>query len=138
MTAPAATVTAGAPLPTRIKLANGFGSIAFGVKDNGFSVFLLIFYNQALGMEAWLVSLALVIALVVDAFVDPLLGNLSDRTYTRWGRRLPWLYLAAIPLGIAWYVLCRRSTGRRASPCCLAWRSSFACCCRPVRCLRSR
>ena len=105
MTAPAATVTAGAPLPTRIKLANGFGSIAFGVKDNGFSVFLLIFYNQALGMEAWLVSLALVIALVVDAFVDPLLGNLSDRTYTRWGRRLPWLYLAAIPLGIAWYVL---------------------------------
>ena len=101
MTAPART----GPLPTRIKLANGFGSIAFGVKDNGFSVFLLIFYNQALGMEAWLVSLALVIALVVDAFVDPLLGNLSDRTYTRWGRRLPWLYAAPIPLGIAWYVL---------------------------------
>ncbi|WP_374408226.1 MFS transporter [Pelagerythrobacter sp.] len=93
------------PLPMRVKLANGIGSIAFGVKDNGFSVFLLIFYNQALGMEAWLVSLALVIALVVDAFVDPLLGNLSDRTYTRWGRRLPWLYLAAVPLGIAWYVL---------------------------------
>ena len=93
------------PLPQRIKLANGFGSVAFGVKDNGFSVFLLTFYNLVLGMEAWLVSLALVIALVVDAFVDPLLGNLSDRTYTRWGRRLPWLYLAPIPLGIAWYVL---------------------------------
>lgn len=101
MTAPAHT----GPLPLRIKLANGFGSIAFGVKDNGFSVFLLTFYNLVLGMEAWLVSLALVIALVVDAFVDPLLGNLSDRTYTRWGRRLPWLYLAPIPLGIAWYVL---------------------------------
>ena len=56
-------------------------------------------------MEAWLVSLALVIALVVDAFVDPLLGNLSDRTYTRWGRRLPWLYAAPLPLAIAWYML---------------------------------
>lgn len=93
------------PLPMRIKLANGFGSVAFGVKDNGFSVFLLTFYNLVLGMEAWLVSLALVTALIVDAFVDPLLGNLSDRTYTRWGRRLPWLYAAPIPLGIAWYIL---------------------------------
>ncbi|WP_338447424.1 MFS transporter [Pelagerythrobacter marensis] len=93
------------PLPLRIKLANGFGAIAFGVKDNGFSVFLLTFYNLVLGMEAWLVSLALVLALIIDAFVDPVLGNLSDRTYTRWGRRLPWLYIAPIPLGIAWYVL---------------------------------
>ncbi|MFN4113945.1 MAG: MFS transporter [Sphingomonadaceae bacterium] len=93
------------PLPMRIKLFNGSGSVAFGIKDNGFSVFLLTYYNQVLGMEAWLVSLALVIALVVDAFVDPFLGNLSDRTYTRWGRRLPWLYAAPIPLAFAWYFM---------------------------------
>ena len=93
------------PLPLRIKLFNGSGSVAFGIKDNGFSVFLLIFYNQVLGMEAWLVSLALVIALVVDAFIDPFLGNLSDRTYTKWGRRLPWLYVAPIPLAFVWYFL---------------------------------
>lgn len=93
------------PLPTRIKLFNGSGSVAFGIKDNGFSVFLLTYYNQVLGMEAWLVSLALVIALLVDAFVDPLLGNLSDRTYTAWGRRLPWLYAAPIPLAIMWYLM---------------------------------
>ncbi len=93
------------PLPTRIKLFNGSGSVAFGIKDNGFSVFLLTYYNQVLGMEAWLVSLALVIALVVDAFIDPLLGNLSDRTYTAWGRRLPWLYAAPIPLAFVWYFM---------------------------------
>ena len=93
------------PLPLRIKLFNGSGSVAFGIKDNGFSVFLLTYYNQVLGMEAWLVSLALVIALVVDALVDPFLGNLSDRTYTRWGRRLPWLYAAPIPLAFAWYFM---------------------------------
>ena len=89
------------PLPMRIKLFNGAGSVAFGIKDNGFSVFLLTYYNQVLGMEAWLVSLALVIALLVDALIDPFLGNLSDRTYTRWGRRLPWLYAAPIPLAFA-------------------------------------
>ena len=93
------------PLPMKIKLANASGSVAFGVKDVGFSVFLLTYYNQVLGMEAWLVSLALVSALVIDALVDPFLGSLSDRTYTKWGRRLPWLYIAPIPLAFAWYFL---------------------------------
>lgn len=92
-------------LPMRVKLTAGFGAVAFGVKDSGFSFFLLIFYNQVLGMDAGLVSLALLIALLVDAVVDPIIGNLSDRTYTRWGRRLPWLYAAPIPLAAAWVVL---------------------------------
>ena len=93
------------PLPLRLKLYHGFGAVAFGVKDNGFSVFLLIFYNQVLGMPAATVSLALALALIADALIDPLLGHLSDRTYTRWGRRLPWLYAAAIPLALAWAYL---------------------------------
>lgn len=89
----------------RLKLIQGFGAVAFGVKDNGFSFFLLIFYNQVLGMDASLVSLALLIALLVDAVIDPILGNLSDRTYTKWGRRLPWLYAAPIPLAFAWVMM---------------------------------
>ena len=93
------------PLSQRLKIVHGFGAVAFGVKDSGFSFFLLIFYNQVLGMDAGMVSLALGAALLVDAFVDPMLGYLSDRTYTRWGRRLPWLYAAALPLALAWAVL---------------------------------
>ena len=93
------------PLPARLKLFQGFGAIAFGIKDNGFSVFLLLYYNQVLGMPASTVSMALAAALIIDACIDPLVGNLSDRTYTRWGRRLPWLYIAALPLAIAWAFL---------------------------------
>ena len=93
------------PLPQRLKIIHGFGAVAFGVKDLGFAFFLLIFYNQVLGMDARLVSLALLIALLVDAVIDPIIGNLSDRTYTRWGRRLPWLYLAPFPLAIIWVIL---------------------------------
>ena len=89
----------------RLKLIAGFGAVAFGVKDIGFSFFLLIFYNQVLGMDAGTVSLALLIALLVDAVVDPIIGNLSDRTYTRWGRRLPWLYAAPVPLAFVWVLL---------------------------------
>jgi GPH family glycoside/pentoside/hexuronide:cation symporter len=102
-------------LPMRLKLIQGFGAVAFGVKDNGFSFFLLIFYNQVLGMDAALVSLALLIALLVDAVVDPILGNLSDRTYTRWGRRLPWLYAAPIPLAFAWVMMWSPPAGEAPS-----------------------
>jgi len=92
-------------VPTRLAMFHGLGSIAYGIKDNGFSTFLLIYYNQVLGMDAKLVSFALMLALVIDGFLDPVIGHLSDRTYTRWGRRLPWLYLAPIPLALSWLLL---------------------------------
>lgn len=93
------------PVTTRLAVFHGLGSIAYGIKDNGFSTFLLLFYNQVLGMDPRLVSLALMVALVIDGLADPLIGYLSDRTHTRWGRRLPWLYLAPVPLGLAWYLM---------------------------------
>lgn len=92
-------------VPARLALFHGLGSIAYGIKDNGFSTFLLLYYNQVLGMDAKLVSFALLVALVLDALIDPIVGHLSDRTYTRWGRRLPWLYIAPWPLAIAWAMM---------------------------------
>lgn len=92
-------------LPLRLKIFHGIGSIAYGIKDNGFSTFLLIFYNQVVGLDARMVSLALTLAMFADAFADPLIGHFSDRTHTRWGRRLPWLYICAVPLGFAWMLL---------------------------------
>jgi GPH family glycoside/pentoside/hexuronide:cation symporter len=78
-------------VPMRTKLFYSCGSIALGIKENGFSIFLLIFYNQVVGLPAGLVSLAIGSALIIDAFVDPLIGNLSDRTKSKWGRRHPWM-----------------------------------------------
>ena len=68
------------PLPQRLKLIHGSGAVAFGVKDSGFSFFLLPFYNLVLGVDAGIVGAALATALIVDALVDPLIGHLSDRT----------------------------------------------------------
>ena len=85
------------------KVAYGFGSVAFGVKSNGFDYFFLIFYSQVMGVGAYLVSLALMIALMVDALSDPLIGYLSDNTRSRWGRRHPFMYAAAIPAAVAYY-----------------------------------
>ena len=92
-------------LPVWLKATHGLGSIAYGVKDNGFSTFLLLFYNQVIGLDAGIVGAAIMVALIADAFVDPVIGELTDRTRSRWGRRLPWLYGAPIPLAIMWMLL---------------------------------
>ena len=84
------------------KLFYGMGSIAFGVKDNGFSVLLLLFYNQALGLDAARAGLAIMIALLVDAVLDPLIGYVSDHLDTRWGRRHPLMYLSAVPVALSY------------------------------------
>jgi GPH family glycoside/pentoside/hexuronide:cation symporter len=87
------------------KLAYGFGAVAFGVKNNGFDYFLLIFYSQVMGVDAPLVGLALLIALLFDAFSDPVVGYLSDNTHSRWGRRHPWMYASALPVAICYFLL---------------------------------
>ena len=92
-------------LPLRIKLGNGVGSVAYGVKDNGFGALLLLFYSQVLGLEARLVGLVLLFALLLDALVDPLVGYWSDKTHSRWGKRHPWMYAAILPMAAAWLML---------------------------------
>ncbi len=83
----------------------GFGSVAYGVKDAGFGTFLLIYYNQVVGVNPGTVGLVIMCALVLDAFVDPAVGLLSDRTQSRWGRRHPWMYASALPIAIGWLLL---------------------------------
>ena len=90
------------PLDMRTKLFYGLGSVSFGVKDNGFSYLLLLFYNQVVGLPATTVGLALMIALMIDACIDPLIGHVSDNLRTRWGRRHPFMYAAALPIALAY------------------------------------
>jgi Na+/melibiose symporter-like transporter len=87
------------------KLAYGFGAVAYGVKNNGFDYFLLLFYSQVMGVDAPLVGLALLIALLFDAFSDPIIGYMSDNTHSRWGRRHPWMYASALPVAVCYYLL---------------------------------
>jgi glycoside/pentoside/hexuronide:cation symporter, GPH family len=86
-------------------LLYGAGAAAYGIKDFGFSTFLLLFYNQVLGLPSAEVGFAIMCALLLDAVIDPAIGFLSDRTRGRWGRRHPWMYGAALPIAIGWLLL---------------------------------
>ena len=93
------------PLSVWLKSAYGFGSVAYGVKNNGFDYFLLLFYSQVIGLDARLVGIAITTALVFDAVSDPIVGYWSDNLRSRWGRRHPFMYVAALPVALSYFLL---------------------------------
>lgn len=111
MSTPSPAPAATRRLSASTRLFYGFGSVAFGVKDNGFSFFLAFFYAQVVGVPASAVGLAIMIALVLDAFIDPIIGQLSDNTRSKWGRRHPWMYAAAIPVALSYMLIWHPPTG---------------------------
>ncbi|MBW2448788.1 MAG: MFS transporter, partial [Deltaproteobacteria bacterium] len=88
-----------------IRVAYGIGSIADGAKNAAFNGFLVLYYTTVLGLPGTLSGLAIFIALCVDAITDPLVGSISDHFRSRWGRRHPFMYFAAIPMGLCFYGL---------------------------------
>ena len=70
----------------RSKLAYGLGSIPFATKDASFSMFVLLYYKQVLGLSGSLTGLASFIPVLWDAASDPMIGAWSDRLQTRWRR----------------------------------------------------
>jgi GPH family glycoside/pentoside/hexuronide:cation symporter len=89
----------------RTKIFYGLGSVAFGVKDNGFQTILLLFYNQVMHLPGLQVGIAISIALLIDAFIDPVVGHFSDNLRTRWGRRHPLMYASALPVAVTYLLL---------------------------------
>jgi Na+/melibiose symporter-like transporter len=79
----------------------GVGALATSTKMQLTGGLALFFYNQLVGLNPGAVSLALFLALLVDALWDPVVGQMSDNTRTRWGRRHPYMYAAALPASLA-------------------------------------
>ncbi|MEM7097888.1 MAG: MFS transporter [Pseudomonadota bacterium] len=86
------------------KLFFGSGSVAFGIKEAAFSYFLLLYYNQVLGLDAFLCGLALAAAVAADAIMDLGVGYWSDHFVSRWGRRHPFMYAGALPAAVLFYL----------------------------------
>jgi Na+/melibiose symporter-like transporter len=63
-------------------------------------MFQMMFYTDVFGIKASVAGMILLFARIFDAFVDPLVGILSDRTNTRWGKYRPWLLWTAIPFAV--------------------------------------
>jgi len=62
---------------------------------------MLLFYVDILGLDVRAFGVVMTVYAVIDAIDNPILGHLSDRTRTRWGRRRPWLVVGAVVLAAA-------------------------------------
>ena len=76
---------------------------------------MVIVLNLGLGMDPALVGLMAALARLSDAFIDPLMGYISDHTRSRWGRRRPYILVGAITSGLIYALLWQLPEGRSPS-----------------------
>jgi GPH family glycoside/pentoside/hexuronide:cation symporter len=90
-------------LITKIVYGSGdWGMASFGTLRQ---IFYAIFLTDVVGLDARLASVAALVGVIWDAINDPIVGIISDRVHTRWGRRRPFLLVFAIPFGLSFLLL---------------------------------
>ena len=95
----------GSRVATRTKFYFGAGAGGEAASMWIFNALGMIFYQQILGLPAGLAGTALAIAIFADAITDPLIGAISDRFRSKWGRRHPFLLIAPIPLAMCIFLI---------------------------------
>lgn len=83
------------------KLGFGAGDLGFNLYWTTIASFLAAFYTDVFGISAAAAGTMLFVTKIVDAFTDPVIGGIADRTSTRFGKFRPYLLFAGIPMGAA-------------------------------------
>ena len=99
------TSTKNGPLSIWVKLAYGSGDWSLASFGTLRQVFYAIFLTDVVGLEPRLASFAALIGIIWDAVNDPIVGTISDRVRSRWGRRRPFLLFFSIPFGLSFIML---------------------------------
>lgn len=89
----------------RTKWFYGFGDIGFSLTNTILSVYFALFLTDVVGVKASVAALAIFIGSTWDYINDPLVGYISDRTHSRWGRRRPFLLFGALPFALTFILL---------------------------------
>jgi GPH family glycoside/pentoside/hexuronide:cation symporter len=87
-------------LPVLEKIGYSLGDAGANFVFKTMIMFQLFFYTNTMGILAWQAGTLLLVGRLWDAFFDPMMGILADRTKTRWGKFRPWVLWSALPWGI--------------------------------------
>jgi len=94
-----------ARLSFKENLGYGLGDMASNFFFQTFGIFLLYYYTDVFGIAPAAAGTMMLVTKAIDAFTDPAMGLLADRTSTRWGKYRPYLLWMAIPYGICGYLI---------------------------------
>lgn len=94
-----------AQLPRRIKFIYGLGDWGTSAATVARNAFWFVFLTNVVGINAAAAGTAVLIGRVWDSINDPLVGTISDRMHSRWGRRRPFLFFGALPFGLTFFLL---------------------------------
>ncbi|MCB8945897.1 MAG: MFS transporter [Ardenticatenaceae bacterium] len=86
------------------KLAYGVGDVGPALVATLSGFYLNAFLLDVAGLRPSMAALIFLLVKIWDSVNDPVIGTLTDRTNTRWGRRRPWLLFGAVPFGLAWFL----------------------------------
>ena len=92
-------------LPIKLKLSYGIADIGASLAYVTINIFLLKYLVDVVGLKPSLAGWAFLVGRAVDAITDPLMGTISDRFQSRWGRRMPFIWLGIIPIGLSFALL---------------------------------
>lgn len=92
-------------LPRRIKFFYGLGDWGTAASTTARNVFWFFFLTSVVGLDAGVAGTVFLVGRLWDGINDPLVGMLSDRVHTRWGRRRPFLLFAAVPFGLSFALM---------------------------------
>lgn len=92
-------------IPLRTKVWFGVGTVGETATNWIFNALTFIYYQQILELSASLAALAVSIAIFADAISDPLIGSISDRFKSRFGRRHPFMFFAPLPLALSIFLI---------------------------------
>jgi GPH family glycoside/pentoside/hexuronide:cation symporter len=95
-------------LPQRTKWLYGSADLGFALSDTILGVLFAIFLTDVVGLAPKLAAAAIFFGRTWDWINDPLIGHLSDRTRSRWGRRRPYLLFGWLPFALTFAALWQR------------------------------
>ena len=95
----------GERLPAAVKIAYGAPNLAGAGMAIPIGLYMNIFYSDVVLVPLGYIAIAVAVARSFDAITDPLMGWISDRTNTRFGRRIPWMFVGAPLCATAFYLL---------------------------------
>ena len=92
-------------LTFKIKACYGSGDFGFALTDTMIGVIYAIYLTDVVGLRPALAAAAVFIGRLSDWINDPIVGYITDRTRSRWGRRRPFLLFGFIPFAIFFSML---------------------------------